>query len=54
MIACESLLRLLCTKRTSPAGLTKSVVRVNRKWLADRQTDAFDPERTFLDLDQSR
>jgi hypothetical protein len=36
------------TKRTSPAGLTKSVVRVNRKWLADRQTDAFDRRQSSL------
>ena len=38
------------TTRTNRAGLTKSVVRGKPGGLADRQTDAFDPQRKSFHL----
>ena len=36
------------TKRTCRPALTMSVLGVDRKWLAERQSDAIDPNPTFL------
>jgi hypothetical protein len=38
------------TFRTNRAGLMMSVVRVDRKWLAEGQSDAIDPYATYAPL----